>query len=861
MTQCSLAFSTICSSVAHHCGHSASHAPTTVNLALQVSASCALDSQASDQATQQAPWPLKKGAWDRIQQGARSAKPETWHVNEAAAVSLDLQAALTVQPKQTSFEQAAKAALAAFAGATPQGVSTAAVPASHSVEQEALSASITSSEQGKQPLHAEAKAPSTCSAAAGAASPGAASKQKDLSASKLAEAKRVAPIASATGDAAAATRAAARNQGVAQRLLARANCFAALAQSPAKESTRIEPLPAANSPAAAAPANPAPDARSQNTGAAEATTAGNSSPQGSTREPAPALSASGSGHEDLAASALAQQAQTGNLPMAEAAKEDEPARSPDEASSVSISAFSTVTHRRRATLFGESAGKVSPQSPASESSQLSMPSIARLVMRSSGGCNSSVAQVLSVTSGSARGSISSEEKLSRQGNLSGAESAASRSPSPIAKQSLAVTEPGPAKITAQGALPPLPCKNPSAASQASLSPPGGALSGSSNRLPTAAEEKPPPPATRSKGDQQQPLSFDIHASCQATSITVASAAVDSRAAAQQPFQRVSPSKASPAPAPAMLWPGQRVCESPPGRSANAEKPAITATGAPGSTGSAGHAGSPERNASKDPLQLYSASVDSAQKTARAAADRLGCLPASPQVEAGGEESRSVSDIQFSSDLDADEDQSSSAAGQRHTEDSEWDGSSLLTTGEEAARGDAAEAECADITRPSSEEEMYTAHSEAFQTAASETSPEALQEVSLAARVEESISESTEVLMQTGSDTGLEHAELEVTCAQVITSTAAGLSHAESTTEDRELDAMLASVLGAGSGQPSAQPDQEAPPCASTSQAQHDEQPPKVAQPAKMSAADNGDDMRAFHLPDNLFGSPLAGVSF
>ena len=61
--------------------------------------------------------------------------------------------------------------------------------------------------------------------------------------------------------------------------------------------------------------------------------------------------------------------------------------------------------------------------------------------------------------------------------------------------------------------------------------------------------------------------------------------------------------------------------------------------------------------------MYTASVGSAQKTARrAAADRLACLPAFPQMVAAagedmaaGDESRSVSDIQFSTDSEDDED--------------------------------------------------------------------------------------------------------------------------------------------------------------------------------------------------------------
>ena len=89
------------------------------------------------------------------------------------------------------------------------------------------------------------------------------------------------------------------------------------------------------------------------------------------------------------------------------------------------------------------------------------------------------------------------------------------------------------------------------------------------------------------------------------------------------------------------------------------------------------------------------------------------------------------------------------------------------------------------------------------------------------------------------------AELEVTCAQVITAAQQqACPMAEGSTEDRELDAMLASVLGTGSGQPSA------PDCPgsvhqlrSAAEAQH-EQPPASEQ------ACYGGSIQAFSIGGN-----------
>ena len=54
-----------------------------------MSASWAPSEHVPEQETKQAAWPLKKGAWDRIQQGAKTVKPDRWHVNEAAGMVSD----------------------------------------------------------------------------------------------------------------------------------------------------------------------------------------------------------------------------------------------------------------------------------------------------------------------------------------------------------------------------------------------------------------------------------------------------------------------------------------------------------------------------------------------------------------------------------------------------------------------------------------------------------------------------------------------------------------------------------------------------------------------------------------------------
>ena len=1016
-----------------------------------------------------------------------------------------LQAALSVGPKQTSFEQAANAAVAAIANPTYQGSSTAAAVSTHSVKREGTSASGLGAQQPdgqtEQPLTAQHKAQSKASASAVAAAPKAVSKQNDLSMGKSAGDKHVRPEAASASDA-AASKAVGKPHAVAQRLLARANCFAAFAQSPAKDSSRAQPLSTISQPAPFA-LSPAKEAKAKEgtpiqvlsattqpaaacvfsacgvKGAQESIVSPQAQDSAEMRTP-PAMVLSPGSQKSAGASTLVQLAQAEKPLMEQPAQMEAPLKvsSPEDSSSAEKSSPSTITQRRRARLFGESTSNVSLRSAVGvsqdSSSSSAAPSNAIMILRTSDISFSSKSQALSATVKSAHSRTSSLSKASSHATEasdaasiaplsvssaskqfiagvvgletavakgSGALSIAARSMSSAGKQSTA----GPtlmqgtvAEVSAQEMLRTPAGKTLSAASQENPSPARDTSVDSDVGGQTPAEKK-SPQAKSLQCVQQSPPSFDINVTCQMSSVTVSSAGIITGAASQQlqaqTKQQVSGSKVPPAAIPAMLWPGQKLfdapagncatpeeqqtqqrasptkaspvappailrpaqqlfdtpagksavperqqqlLESPQSKSTALEKQAESATHTPSPAAKAG-LGAQSSSPEKDPLEIYSASVDSARKTAQAAADRLDCLPASPQSsprdseattddeaamddevatdnnaatqmkeavedEEAADESRSVSDIQFSSDSDADEEQSSFAAGHSategsewggssllttsehaaaagsttavehsQTEDSEWGGTSLLTTGKQAVHGDGTGPKSAETTRPSSAEEMYTAGSEAFQAAVSETGTAAPEEDFLAAQVEESISKSTEALLQTASDEGLTeemtHAELGVTCTQFMS----GTCHADSSTEDRELDAMLASVLGTGKEQPIAQSAQEAlpavsdamlasvlggmcgqpgaqeeapaisnamlasvlgstskqpgahnvqdaAPAVSAAEVQHAE-PPAETKPTGESAVDGGSDMTAFHLPDNLFGSPLAGVNF
>ena len=301
------------------------------------------------------------------------------------------------------------------------------------------------------------------------------------------------------------------------------------------------------------------------------------------------------------------------------------------------------------------------------------------------------------------------------------------------------------------------------------------------------------------------------------------------------------------------------------------------------------------------MQVYSASLGSARNTAQAAAEKLQCLPGSPEsateddaqarraatgsevgrgsksccetqtglqeAAAGGralleDESRSVSDIVFSSDGEDDETQGTScAAGQSTAGDSGWGGSSLFTTEELPDHSEAAEGQRSALV---TSEEMFTAETEMVLSEDAELGQQGSCDASMAAEVELTISQSTEVLMQTASDCSVEEeasdAELAVIAAQVIPGSASSVMQAGFTAADAELRSMVAQALGSTQGMPSAQGARDArkaAPIASTAKGLHTPQPAAKCSPVKESA--QMDSNSAFHLPDNLFESPLAAV--
>ena len=179
----------------------------------QLSARCSSDAQPCDEAGQSAAWPLKKGAWDRIQHTAKAVKPDKWRVNEAAGLAAsvkDLKEAMTIQPK--SFDQTADAVVATMrkemAESSPEATSQPAAGDSQVEEETACAATAADA-----PL-------------------------KGAGAEKSARAARSATGSGqprSTADAALAVdKAPGRPHSVAQKLLAKANCFAALAASPPK---------------------------------------------------------------------------------------------------------------------------------------------------------------------------------------------------------------------------------------------------------------------------------------------------------------------------------------------------------------------------------------------------------------------------------------------------------------------------------------------------------------------------------------------------------------------------------------------------------------------------------------------------
>ena len=134
------------------------------------------------------------------------------------------------------------------------------------------------------------------------------------------------------------------------------------------------------------------------------------------------------------------------------------------------------------------------------------------------------------------------------------------------------------------------------------------------------------------------------------------------------------------------------------------------------------------------------------------------------------------------------------------------------------------------------------------------------DASTAAEVELTISQSTEVLMQTASDCSLKEettdAELAVIAAQVIPGSTSSRTQAGFAAASEELHSMLAQALGSTQGMPSAQSTcnaQKAAPVASTDEVLH------TAQTTAQEDKKQMDSKSAFHLPDDLYESPLAAV--
>ena len=199
----------------------------------QLSARCALNEQPCDEAGPSAAWPLKKGAWDRIQHTAKAVKPDKWRVNEAAGLAAsvkDLKEAMTVQPK--AFDQAADAVVASMRKEKAE----------------------TSPEATSLPASGDSQIGEGATRAAPEAQLKGASTEKPAMAARLAVGSGQPRTRAAA--ASAADKAPGKPHSVAQKLLAKANCFAALAASPARDSARPHAQHAASQ-SASASASPA----------------------------------------------------------------------------------------------------------------------------------------------------------------------------------------------------------------------------------------------------------------------------------------------------------------------------------------------------------------------------------------------------------------------------------------------------------------------------------------------------------------------------------------------------------------------------------------------------------------------------
>lgn len=592
----------------------------------QVSASCA----PPDQTAAQSPaWPLKKkeGAWDRIHQSAKSVRPDRWHVNEAAEI-LDsvelpadqLPAALTVQSKQPALELAAEAALAAVAWEAA-------------------------------PL-ARSEGTTTKPAAEGASSRLQDSKQEGASAADSTTQRGQSEPAPAA--AAALPKAAGKRPGMAQKLLAKANCFAAaFTSSPAKGNASIQQLPseakvlpnAAPKAAAAAVSTAPPEAAKT----APAPTGDSEASQVITETPAAAAKTGSSWVKGRAAAGSparldqAERSPAAQAPQMEAAltvgipegQFRAASRSPAKGGATFESVQKSSSSRaavRSALLLSE---KGSPQnsSPSFMSSHKTPASM------TSGDTIVSAGPVLIITPSP----VSTESRMaaeSPQGEVSTASperaavalkvpQAASRaSKQGSACSSAAEGAAGEAGSVHSFATSPAPKGSPAGALNTPMSPVSAAVIGHWDRLVPGEMRSPEKSSSASEQAMQTPQekssplkspwgpqnshSYDIHVACQSSRVTVASAAVHTCAASQQAQQ----AGASKAPA----WPGMALFESPESKSdALEDHTRKTITSSPAAADKAvelAQDSSADEASAVDPLEKYTASLLSARKAAQ-----------------------------------------------------------------------------------------------------------------------------------------------------------------------------------------------------------------------------------------------------
>ena len=592
----------------------------------QVSASCA----PPDQTAAQSPaWPLKKkeGAWDRIHQSTKSVRPDRWHVNEAAEI-LDsvelpadqLPAALTVQPKQPALELAAEAALAAVAWEAA-------------------------------PL-ARSEGTTTKPAAEGASSRLEDSEQEGASAADSTTQHGQSEPASAA--AAAIPKAAGKRPGMAQKLLAKANCFAAAFTSgPAKGNASIQQLPSeakvlpnvAPKAAAAAVSTAPPEAAKT----APAPTGNSEASQVITETPAAAAKTGSPWVKGRAAAGSparldqAERSPAAQAPQMEAAltvgipegqfwaASRSPAKGGATFESVQKSSSSRATVRSELLL----SEKGSPQksSPSFTSSHKTPASV------TSGDTVVSAGPVLIITPSP----VSTECCMaaeSPQGEVSTAspERAAvalkvPQAASRASKQGSACSAAADGAAAEAGSvhsvmMSPAPKGSPAGALNSPMSPVSDAVIGHWDRLVPGEMKSPEKSSSASEQAMQTPQekssplkspwgpqnsrSYDIHVACQSSRVTVASAVVHPCAASQQAQQ----AGASKAPA----WPGMALLESPKSKSGALEDHTQkTITSSPAAADKAvepAQDSCADEASAVDPLEKYTASLLSARKAAQ-----------------------------------------------------------------------------------------------------------------------------------------------------------------------------------------------------------------------------------------------------